>query len=181
MKYHLNWLIEKYNKKEDLEYIFFWGHRKSKDSSITKTCFSQWWISSFVVDGLTYASAEHWMMAEKARLFGDEEMRQKILKNPSPAEAKKSGRKVKNFDSAIWNKECYEIVKQGNIHKFSQNEKLKAFLLSTTNKIIVEASPYDGIWGIGLLQNDERVLHPPQWCGRNLLGFVLMEVRDELK
>ena len=181
MKYHLNWLIEKYNQGETLKYIFFWGNQPSKDGSITKTCFSQWWMSDFEVEGLNYPSAEHWMMAEKARLFKDEEMLQNILKCATPAEAKKFGRQVKNFDSAIWNKKRYEIVKQGNIHKFSQDEAMKDYLLTTNNRILVEASPLDLIWGIGFAQDNEQAIHPPQWRGLNLLGFALMEVRKELK
>ena len=181
MKYHLSWLIEKYNREEILKYLFFWGHQPSRDGSITKTCFSQWWMSEFEVDGLNYPSAEHWMMAEKARLFKDDEILQKILKTSIPAEAKKFGRQVRNFDKATWEKECFEIVKQGNIHKFSQNEDLKTYLLNTHDRIIVEASPRDRIWGIGLSQKNDKAMHPPQWRGRNLLGFVLMEVREELK
>jgi ribA/ribD-fused uncharacterized protein len=181
MRYNLKWLIEKYNAGENLEYCFFWGHQPSKDGSIQKTCFSQWWAGhSFEVDGQVYPTAEHWMMAGKARLFLDEEMLELILKAGTPLEAKKLGRKVRNFDQAIWKAHRFEIVKTGNIHKFSQHEDLKAFLLNTNNQIIVEASPRDRIWGIGMGAKNEKALHPPQWRGQNLLGFVLMAVRGEL-
>ncbi|SHF05931.1 conserved hypothetical protein, ribA/ribD-fused [Chryseobacterium takakiae] len=90
------------------------------------------------------------------------------------------GRKVKKFDLDIWNEHKYEIVKKGNFLKFSQNEGFKEFLLSTDNKILVEASPYDTIWGIGMLETDPNTKNPVQWNGENLLGFALMEVRDEL-
>ena len=56
---------------EQFEFLFFWGHQPSKDGTITKSCLSQWYAAPFVVDGLVYPTAEHWMMAEKARLFGD--------------------------------------------------------------------------------------------------------------
>ena len=85
MKYNLNWLLAQQNP---LKYLFFWGHRPSKDGTITKTCFSQWWESAFEVEGLIYNTAEHWMMAKKAKLFDDEEVFEKILKVKSPAEAK---------------------------------------------------------------------------------------------
>jgi len=99
----------------------------------------------------------------------------------SPNQAKSLGRKVKNFDPKIWDEHKYEIVKQGNLLKFSQNEKFKTFLLATNNKILVEGSPYDKIWGIGMLESDSRAENPLLWNGENLLGFALMEVREELK
>lgn len=120
------------------------------------------------------------MMAEKARLFEDEETLSKILNCNSPAEAKKLGRQVRNFDDKMWKAHRYEIVKRGNIYKFSQNEDLKTFLLKTENRVLVEASPYDRIWGIGLSKNSDKANYPEQWRGLNLLGFVLMEVRDEI-
>ena len=90
------------------------------------------------------------------------------------------GRKVKNFDEKKWNETKYSIVFAGNLLKFSQDENLKDFLLSTKNDIIVEASPYDKIWGMGMSADDEFVENPTRWKGENLLGFALMEVRDEL-
>lgn len=119
-------------------------------------------------------------MVGKARLFLDEEMLELILNEPSPLEAKKLGRKVRNFDQETWKAHRFEIVKMGNIHKFSQHEDLKAFLLNAENQIIVEASPRDRIWGIGMGAKNEKARHSTQWRGLNLLGFVLMAVRDEL-
>ncbi|SUY42887.1 NADAR family protein [Clostridium perfringens] len=87
---------------------------------------------------------------------------------------------VKNFNENIWNERKIDIVVKGNIEKFSQNEELKKFLLNTKNKIIVEASPYDSIWGVGLSVNNENITNPNKWSGKNLLGFALMEVRDFL-
>lgn len=174
MKFSLNTLIEE-NKEN--EFIFFWGHQPSKDGTITKTCFSQWWLSSFVVNEVTYESAEHWMMAKKAELFGDEKQLKNIISDPNPANAKKYGRKVKDFDPLIWEEKAYQIVVEGNLHKFSQNAELGKFLLSTRDKVIVEASPFDSIWGIG---TDKHLVDPKEWKGTNLLGFALMEVREEL-
>lgn len=81
----------------------------------------------------------------------------------------------------IWNNIKYSIVVNGNYNKFIQNEKLKAFLLSTEDKILVEASPYDNVWGIQMSEEDMDIKNPKLWRGENLLGFALMEVRNEIK
>lgn len=180
--YNLNWLKAKYDNEEPIKYIFFWGHRPSADGSIIKTCMSQWWEgAAFEVDGHRYETAEHWMMAAKARLFNDSEILEQILAEKSPAKVKKLGRKVQNFDSKIWAENNFEIVTQGNFHKFGQNEALKNYLLNTGNRVLVEASPYDRIWGIGLTQDAKNIKNPHTWQGDNLLGFALMEARDMLK
>lgn len=162
------------------KYLFFWGHQPSFDGSITKACLSQWWHSPFEVNGVVYKTAEHWMMAKKAELF-DAEMLSKILDSNTPAEAKKLGREIKNYDEQTWLNNRYEIVKQGNLHKFSQHTTLNTFLLNTQNRVLVEASPVDAIWGIGMASDHEDINNPKKWRGLNLLGFALMEVRDELK
>lgn len=178
MKYSVEKLIA---ENQDNKYLFFWGHQPNKDGSISKTCFSQWWLSSFEVDNVTYKTAEHWMMAKKAELFNDKEVLEKIIKANSPAEAKKLGREVKNYDDAVWLENRFEIVRQGNFYKFSQNKNLKEFLINTKDRVLVEASPVDPIWGIGMASDHKDVLNPEKWRGPNLLGFALMEVRDELK
>jgi len=181
MKYSREKLERKYNEGENFKYIFFWGHTPNKDGSIGKSCFSQWWESKFTVDDIEYKTAEHYMMAEKARLFMDKEIVDEILKCNHPMEAKKLGRKVKNFDPKVWDDHKYEIVKKANYFKFSQNEDLKEFLNNTNNRIIVEASPFDKVWGIGMDQKNENANNPKLWKGENLLGFALMEVRDIFK
>jgi ribA/ribD-fused uncharacterized protein len=178
MKYNKQWLIA--NQTEKTEYLCFWGHAPSRDGSITKTCFSQWFDCPFTVEGIEYPTAEHWMMAEKARLFGDEKQLSAILSTPKPAAAKAFGRLVENFDPSVWNGKRSEIVVQGNVHKFSQNTDIQSFLLATGDKIIVEASSRDTIWGIGLGPENPLAQVPEKWRGLNLLGFALMEVRDIL-
>lgn len=163
------------------KFLFFWGHQPNKDGSISKTCFSQWWLSSFEVDKVIYKTAEHWMMAKKAELFKDNEVLAKIIKANSPAEAKKLGREVRNYDDKLWLANRYEIVKQGNYYKFSQNPDLKKFLINTNERVLVEASPVDPIWGIGMASDHKDIINPEKWKGLNLLGFALMEVRDELR
>ncbi len=177
MKYSKEWVITQSEK----EYLFFWGHQPSRDGSIIKTCLSQWWLAKFEENSFVYPTAEHYMMAGKARLFKDEFVLEKIFQKTSPKDVKDLGRQIKNFDSKLWDEAKYEIVKQGNYLKFSQNEALKQFLLQTKNKIIVEASPVDPIWGIGLAEDNKDAQHPENWRGENLLGFALMEVRDKLR
>ncbi|MGN7865656.1 NADAR family protein [Chryseobacterium sp. 22458] len=179
MKYTLQNITERFQKREKLKFLFFWGHTVKDE--ITKACFSQWYPSKFEENGIVYKTAEHYMMAGKARLFNDCEIAEEILQSKTPNQAKSLGRKVKNFDAQIWDEHKYEIVKQGNILKFSQNQKIRKFLLSTGKKILVETSPYDKIWGIGMLETDNRAENPLLWNGENLLGFALMEVRDELE
>ena len=169
------------NIAAESKFLFFWGHQPNEDGSISKTCFSQWWLSSFEVDNVTYKTAEHWMMAKKAELFKDHAVLEKILQAKSPAEAKKLGRQVMNYHENLWLAARFEIVKEGNNHKFSQNPELKTFLLNTKNRVLVEASPVDAIWGIGMAGDHKDVMNPEKWKGLNLLGFALMEVRDELK
>lgn len=181
LKYSLESIYTKYQKGEKLEYIFFWGHQPSKDGSISRTCLSQWWKSDFYIDGDKYCCMEQYMMAEKARAFDDEEITEKILKSSNPKQIKDLGRKVKNFEEDVWNRKKKAVILNGNYAKFLQNEDLKQFLLETKNKVLVEASPYDKIWGIGLSIDDEKVTNPFKWKGQNLLGFTLMEVRDELR
>lgn len=158
------------------ELLLFYGHRVTK--TVTETCLSQWYPCQFEVDGVIYTSAEQYMMAEKAKLFGDEEIRDEILSTDDPRKCKALGRKVKNFDEAVWDKEKEFIVLKGNTKKFLQNDALRNFLLSTGSKVLVEASPTDRVWGIGLGKNNPDALDPKKWRGKNLLGFALMDVRE---
>lgn len=178
MKYNLQALIDKPDGYKREDFIFFWSGRKGK--KVTKNCFSQWYPSEFVVDGVAYYFAEQYMMAKKALLFKDYDTLSKILSSNDPKVIKQLGREVRNFDPNVWNQHKYEIVVEGNMAKFSQNPELKKFLESTGHKILVEASPYDRIWGIGLKDTSELVADPSKWRGQNLLGFALMEVRDNL-
>ena len=142
--------------------------------------FSQWHRCTFVVDGNTFNCAEQYMMYEKAKLFGDAYTAAKILAADHPKEHKALGRKVKNFDDDVWKRERERIVKEGNHAKFTQNEALLKELVKTRGTTLVEASPHDKIWGIGLAASDSRAQDPAKWLGRNLLGKILTELRDEL-
>ncbi|MBD9704038.1 NADAR family protein [Streptomyces caniscabiei] len=163
-----------------VKYLHFWGHRPLPDGRIGASCLSQWWPSPFTVDGVEYATAEHWMMAAKARLFGDPEAERKAVAASGPAQAKKVGRLVRGFDDAVWERERFGIVVEGSFHKFAAHADLRAFLLGTGGRVLVEASPLDRIWGIGLAADDERAMDPARWRGPNLLGFALMAAREHL-
>jgi len=167
------------NGGHKVQYLCFWGHQKHP-SAVTKSCLSQWYEAEFEISGITYQTAEHYMMAQKAQLFGDVEMQAKIIAAESPGKAKGLGRKIEGFNEEQWVAHRFNIVVAGNIAKFSQNPALKAFLLSTGNKILVEASPVDRIWGVGLAADDPMVENPNLWNGLNLLGFALMDVRSRL-
>lgn len=181
MTYSTEWLLAQLEQDIRVKYLFFWGNQPSKDGTITKSCLSQWWLADFTVAGITYRSTEHWMMAEKARLFNDSKVLSQILAVQSPAEAKKLGRKIGGFEPKIWEAHKVEIVVTGNRHKFGQNQNLAEFLLATNDRVLVEASPVDTIWGIGLPADSPDADKPTQWLGPNLLGFALMEVRDQLR
>jgi ribA/ribD-fused uncharacterized protein len=161
------------------KYLFFWGHT-SRGEGVTKACLSQWYPARFVVDGRAFPTAEHFMMFEKARLFGDDEAAQRILAADHPGDAKKLGRAVRGFDEARWRIARFEIVTAGSLAKFSQCPALRSFLLGTTDRVLVEASPRDPVWGIGLSENDAAARDPDHWRGLNLLGFALMRARHDL-
>jgi ribA/ribD-fused uncharacterized protein len=180
MKYSIDSLQKDFRAGKKIKYLFFWGHQPSADGSITKTCLSQWWKSDFKIDTNNYCCMEQYMMAEKARLFDDKEILEEILECKQPKKIKELGRKVRNFDEEVWKKKRYSIILNGNYAKFIQNESLRRFLIETKNRVLVEASPYDKIWGIGMAADDEHIENPLEWQGQNLLGFALMEVRDEL-
>ena len=163
MIYNSKWLAEKYKSGEEIKFLFFWGHQPAKDGTITKSCFSQWWESPFDVDGICYSTAEHWMMAGKAGLFGDEQMQAQILQSATPAEAKKLGRLINGFDAAVWDAVKLDVVVAGNYQKFTQHPELRDFLINTNNRILVDASQVDGIWGIGMAADHSDINNPISW------------------
>jgi len=146
-----------------------------------KDQFSNWFISEFVVKDLHFNCVEQMMMTAKAYLFGDMAAAAKILAASHPRDHKALGRSVSGYDDAIWSERRGRIVAHGCYAKFSQNQVLREALLATGETLLVEASPYDPVWGVGLGQHDPRILDPRQWKGQNLLGIALMQVRDRLR
>ncbi len=154
------------------EYVFFWG---------TESPFSNWHPAKFKIDGKEFCNTEQWMMYSKAILMLDYEMAEKVMCTPDPRTVKALGRKVKNFNSNLWDKVKFDVVFNGCLAKFSQNEEIKMALLGTGDKKICEASPVDYIWGIALDAAHAAKTPEDKWPGQNLLGKVLMKVREELK
>ncbi len=161
-------------------FLFFWGHQPGPDGDLGPGCLSQWWPAPFTVDGIRFPTAEHYMMVSKARLFGDESRVTRILANPSPSGAKALGRAISTYNEEVWTASRYGLVVDGNLAKFDQNPALLAYLIATGDSILVEASPMDRIWGIGLAAGDDNARRAAHWKGMNLLGFALMDVRDRL-
>jgi len=133
-----------------------------------------------VEEDITYYSCEQYMMAKKAKLFNDEKVYDMIMSEEYPSEQKRLGKMVSNFNQVVWDKHKFDIVVNANYLKFTQNEMLKESLSSTGDKTIVEASPYDTIWGIGLSCDDDKILDESNWQGENLLGKAIMKVRTVL-
>jgi ribA/ribD-fused uncharacterized protein len=152
------------------KYEFFWSGP-----------FSQWYSSKFTVNGITFATAEQFMMYSKAMLFNDQEIANKILLATNPKQQKALGRQVKNFNADRWSNVAKEIVYEGNYAKFTQDPKLLVILMATGDKELVEASPFDKIWGIGLDEAKAKVTPVDQWPGSNWLGEVLTELRNDLR
>ncbi len=142
--------------------------------------FSQWQHAEFDLDNVQFVTAEQAMMHQKALLFGDVEIAEAILLSADPGKQKALGRRVKNFDEGVWDAQKYEIVRRINYAKFSQNKGLRRKLFQTGEKKLVEASPLDTIWGIGLDINTAEITDPALWPGQNLLGQILTQVRDQL-
>ncbi len=174
-------LIREVRAGAKVKYLHFWGHRPRADGRVGAGCLSQWWPSPFTVDGVTYATAEHWMMAGKARLFGDGDAVARVLGAGHPSQAKSAGRLVRGFDEEVWARERVGIVVEGSVRKFSADAELRGFLLGTRERVLVEASPVDRVWGIGLAADDVAAGDPERWRGPNLLGFALMVARERLR
>ena len=151
-------------------FVFFWGGWPS-----------QWHPCSFEVENIRYNCAEQFMMAEKARVFGDPEAEAAIISSTDPSKQKSLGRRVRGFSEQTWNSVCRGVVFRGNLAKFQQIPSLRAMLLNTGRRVIVEASPRDAIWGIGLSRTDPRALDPAQWPGSNWLGIAIMQARSEIR
>lgn len=142
--------------------------------------FSNWYPCSFTIDKIKFNCTEQHMMWCKAQLFNDPETAAKILASNNPKEQKGFGRQVKNFNVGKWAEICKKVVFVGNVAKYQQNDNLCKLLLATVGTTLVEASPYDKIWGIGLAANDKRAQDRSTWQGKNLLGEVLTNVRDHI-
>lgn len=157
---------------------FFW--KPEGKGKVGNHVMCQWFQASFEEFGIKYENAEQYMMANKAKLFGDTQAQRKIMAEKDPKVVKELGRSIKGFKSDLWDKYAQNIVRRGNFLKFNQNPELKEFLVSTGDDILAESSPFDTIWGIGMGDRDKKHKDPINWKGQNLLGYILMDVRDQL-
>lgn len=153
------------------KYTYFWNNR---------TPLSNWYPSKFTCDGVDFCCGEQYMMYSKAMLFGDTDTAKEIMNTSTPSEHKELGRQVRGFNQFIWDERKVPIMEHGLYHKFTQNAYCKQALLSTIGTELVEANPYDKIWGVGLSISDPRILTEETWLGQNLLGKVLDSVRDKI-
>jgi len=142
---------------------------------------SQWFPAKFVVHGLEYNCCEQYMMAEKARLFNDIKKAEQIMKSHNPAVMKKLGQAVRGFKQHVWDQQREKIVFEGNYARFSQDKKYKKKLLETGDRLLVEASPKDKIWGIGLATTNKDIHREKKWPGLNLLGKCITAAREMIK
>jgi ribA/ribD-fused uncharacterized protein len=163
-----------------LDMLAFYGPHPGADGALSPSCLNQGYPRSFTVDDADYTTAEQWMMAGKAQLFGDAEALAGVLATPDPVLARSVGERVRGVDLARWYNIGYGIVVQGNLAKFSQHKDLRDYLLSTGEQVLVHADPYDPVWGIGLALGDPNLRRPSRWPGLNYLGFALMDVRERL-
>jgi hypothetical protein len=162
--------MNKYNYTIKDNYLLFWsGH------------FSNWYPASFIIGSMTFNCVEQYMMYMKAKTFNDQETMDKVMATLDAKEQKKLGRGVKNFNPVAWDLVKEEVVYDGCFAKYLQNLDLKEDIIKTNDLMLVEASPYDKIWGIGMSAKDPDVTDESKWKGENLLGKALMKVRNKLK
>lgn len=141
---------------------------------------SNWYLSDFSINGISFTSMEQYMMYQKAVCFQDENIAEQVLATKDVAKIKELGRCVSGYNEQYWNGVRQIIVYEGLFAKFTQNELLKKQLKDTQNAILAECAVKDRIWGIGLSMNDSNRLKPELWKGQNLLGFALMMVRNKI-
>ena len=142
---------------------------------------SNWYLSDFVIDGVTYSSVEQYMMYIKATTFVDMDIANKIMATNDVSVIKSLGRSVSNYDETTWNAIRERVVYDALLAKFSQNEDLKKLLLDTGDSILAECAVKDTIWGIGLSMTNPNRFDKSKWKGKNLLGKALMKVREKLR
>lgn len=162
------------------DFIFFWGHHPKEEGVIDKSCLSNFYPSPFMLEKITFPTNEHFYMYRKARFFRDDETASKILFAETPRDAKNLGRSVKDFDPVKWKKVCINEMRVGLEAKFQQNPQLKDYLIGTGRRILVEASPYDTVWGNGLEADHPDAINPDRWPGKNALGKCLEFTRNYL-
>lgn len=150
----------------------FWGQASP---------FSNWRAGKITLDGFDYSCGEQRMMHCKAALFGDLAASERVLASPSPWSQKQIGRSIRGYDEAVWEDDRMPMMIEIVFQKAIQDDSTRAHLMATGTAVIVEASPHDPVWGIGLSENDPASLDPSLWKGRNLLGRAWMAAREHIR
>ena len=160
--------------------VLFYLSRGPSPAAVGPWVCSQWYPATFATEGQRFRTAEHYMMWSKALAFGDYDTAELVLASDHPRAAKALGRRVANLHEPTWEALRFDVVVRANLAKFAQHETLRAWLISTAPALLVEASPSDRVWGIGLDEADPDARRPERWRGQNLLGLALCRVRDLL-
>lgn len=142
--------------------------------------YSNHYLRDMVIDGVRYNCIEQWMMAEKARRFDPDKLTL-IMAEANPSKQKYWGRAVQNYNEAVWVAARQHVVLKGLFAKFTQHKDLYDQLLGSGQMLLVEASPTDCIWGVGLAADNPDIHDPRKWRGENLLGQLLMSLRTSLR
>lgn len=180
MNYSNAWLIQQIITGETPTYTCFLSDRCMQNADWNTNCFNENYYAPFKIDGITYLTMQHWLMAQKAALFYDFVTMEKIIASKTAAHAKLLANQIHNVDEDVWLANAYALVVKGNVNKFAQNNELKQKLLNTGNSVIVAITSTDCIWGNGLKFEKNIAFNPFKWKGANLQGYALMQVRDIL-
>ncbi|MBP9739456.1 MAG: NADAR family protein [Chitinophagaceae bacterium] len=181
MSYSNSWLIQQIITGNSPKYNYFLSDRCIQNADWDTHCFNECFVAPFTIDGTTYNTLTHWIMAQKAALFYDYTTMEKIIQTKQAAHAKLLACYIKNFDEEVWLAHAYSIVVKGNLHKFKKHYHLQRKLLNTQQNVIVAVTAQDNIWGNGLAYFSKELSNPLKWKGSNLLGYALMDVRDILQ
>jgi len=172
-------LIDSLAQGNKFDFVFFGGEGLAQQVD-ARRCFSQWYMADFEVDGHRFVNSAHYVMAAKAKLFGDDEAYHKLLAVSSTDDIQTLGRSIQGFNEQLWLDNRMSIVETSVEQKFAQNPILMAFLKDSADKVIAEANPVDKIWATGVAEDDANATNPAEWRGDSLLGFVIMAVRSRL-
>lgn len=180
MAFLLPQLLDRQAQGAELGFLPFWSHHPADSSEVDESCLSLWYALPFLADRMVYPTAEHWLMAQKARRFGDAQRLAMILEARTASEARQLGKSMPLAAPDAWEAQRFELAVAGNLIKFGQHPNLRAYLLATEPYILAYAHPTDLTWGVGLKAAHPDLPRPDRWPGQNLLGFALMEARHRL-
>ncbi|MBB1509960.1 NADAR family protein [Tessaracoccus sp. MC1756] len=163
-----------------LDLLLFHGHVPEHPGQVDNGCLSEHYPAPFESDGELFRTVEHYIAWRKATLFGDKHSAQRVLRAEAPTTARAIGRTVRPFNDEVWKSHRFDVAVAANVAKFAADPQLADHLRSTGRSVLVNASPIDRVWGIGLSADDPAAQDPTRWPGLNIQGFALMEARRRL-